>query len=456
MKLNRVTIDPASSSSSSSSDPPLASTGSNTKKRSYDLDQKDFFWARNASQPLGIRFVLVALRAEVPSPELGVCLHAATFQGFMDEAPHSNAIHQYATNPTSGDIGSVWYGPNQGGSVFSYKTLASGLAAHVAAAKYGSVARRLQSHYFNPSSGGYNGGSLWTDANTFEDLHNLMLGANTNDFSTVADNSFLGRAALNPSTNWVNFIGGSYDDAQTSAAKIYDIIANQWDDHCGGGVWWSSARDYKNAITNELFLLTSASGYIRNRQLTGYLDNAKKTWTWLSNSGMRNGDGLFNDGLDFNTCRNNGQTTWTYNQAVVASGLGALYAATGDRSLLDQAELTLDATIRHLATNNILRETCDNAVGGGAVCNQDQQIFKGLWTKHVQYYLDSANDASRTAKYAPFLGSQMSAVFHFGTNANNDIGSVWYAPDQGGSIFTPKTSASGLAAHVAAAKYGPC
>ncbi|KAJ8503388.1 hypothetical protein ONZ45_g10904 [Pleurotus djamor] len=51
MKLNRVTIDPASSSSSSSSDPPLASTGSNTKKRSYDLDQKDFFWARNASQP---------------------------------------------------------------------------------------------------------------------------------------------------------------------------------------------------------------------------------------------------------------------------------------------------------------------------------------------------------------------------------------------------------------------
>jgi hypothetical protein len=67
-----------------------------------------------------------------------------------------------------------------------------------------------------------------------------------------------------------------------------------------------------------------------------------------------------------------------------------------------------------------------------------------------------ANDATRTAKYSPFLGSQDSAVFHYGTDANDDIGSVWYAPNAGGSVFTPKTSASGLAAHVAAAKYGPC
>lgn len=67
-----------------------------------------------------------------------------------------------------------------------------------------------------------------------------------------------------------------------------------------------------------------------------------------------------------------------------------------------------------------------------------------------------ANDAARTAKYSSFLSSQSSAVFHFGTDADNDIGSVWYAPNQGGSIFTPKTSGSGLAAHVADAKYGPC
>ncbi|CAA7263178.1 unnamed protein product [Cyclocybe aegerita] len=352
-----------------------------------------------------------------------------------------------------------------------------------------SVAQRLQSRYFNPGNGKYTGGSLWTDAvflshlrnlrsnltnpwqNTLEDLHNLMLATGADEFSTVADTSFIGRAALDANTNWQNILAGSNDDAgwivltlwkianykgsrglstmaylasqarlhqttidlrcqfQNSAKKIYDIIAGQWDSTCGGGVWWSTAHTYKNAVTNELFLLLSASGFLRFGD-QAYLDNAQKTWNWLLNSGMRNAQGLWNDGLDSATCRNNGQTTWTYNQGVIASGLAALAVANKDPSLLNQAEITLDATIARITTNNILRESCDNAASGGPVCNQDQQIFKGIWTKHLQYYLDTASDPACTAKCSPFLGSQTSAVFHYGTNANNDIGSVWYAPNQ--------------------------
>lgn len=41
--------------------------------------------------------------------------------------------------------------------------------------------------------------------------------------------------------------------------------------------------------------------------------------------------------------------------------------------------------------------------------------------KHLQYYLDSANDAKRTAKYSPFIGSQYSAVVHYGTDSSDDI-----------------------------------
>ncbi|KAH9487463.1 hypothetical protein JR316_0001539 [Psilocybe cubensis] len=325
------------------------------------------------------------------------------------------------------------------------------------------VANRLQSEYFNTANGQYTGGSLWTDAvktsntpilqssstdisysahaqNTLEDLHNLMLASGTDQYSAVADESFIGRSALNPNTNWASLLGGSNDDAGiekwvvlslwkmadykanrglsntaylNAASTIYDIIAGQWDSTCGGGVWWSTAHTYKNAITNELFLLLSAQGYLRNKNLT-YLENARK--------------------------------------GVIASGLAYLFAATGNSTLLDQAEITLDATMQHLtAGTNILKESCDDAQSGGPVCNQDQ----GVWTKHLQYYLDMAGPA-RVGKYSAFLGSQESAVFHFGTNANDDVGSVWYAPNQGGSIFTPKTSASGLAAHVAAAKYGPC
>jgi len=345
------------------------------------------------------------------------------------------------------------------------------------------IAKQLQSHYFNTNSGQYNDGELWTDANTLEDLHNLMLATGNDDFGTVADNSYLGRAALNSGTDWNSFLGGSYDDAQwcilalwkiadykaargqdntpyiNSAAAIYKIVAREWDTTtCGGGVWWSSAHSYKNAITNELFLFTSASGYLRTQDQM-YLDNANKEWAWLSASGMGNSDGLYNDGLNSANpaaCTNNGQTTWTYNQGVIASGLAALSVATGDASLLDQAEITLDATISHLTVNDILKESCDDAKAGGGQCDYDQQIFKGIWTKHLRYYLDYADDATRTAKYSQFLGSQYSAILHHSMDADHDIGSVWYASDQGGSSWSPESSASGLAASIADAKYGPC
>jgi len=58
--------------------------------------------------------------------------------------------------------------------------------------------------------------------NTLEDLHNLMLGANSDEFSTVADNSLIGRAAQFELTNWEAFIGGSYDDAQVRVQTTYD------------------------------------------------------------------------------------------------------------------------------------------------------------------------------------------------------------------------------------------
>ena len=184
---------------------------------------------------------------------------------------------------------------------------------------------------------------------------------------------------------------------------------------------------------------------------------------------MRNSDGLWNDGcvapdkLRFSpadggcsltsACKNNGQTTWTYNQGVVASGLAELYHATGDSSYLTQAEITLDGAIAHKTQNGILKETCDNA-NPTSTCNNDQAMFKGIWMKHLQFYLDRATD--RVAKYTDFIGAQESAVFHYGTGADWTVGNVWYAPNNGGSLFTAETQTSGLAAHVCAAKYGPC
>ena len=56
-------------------------------------------------------------------------------------------------------------------------------------------------------------------------------------------------------------------------ASSYVSKLSKLSNDCSSVVWWSSAHTYKNAITNQLFLLTSASGYLRTGQ-SAFLNNA--------------------------------------------------------------------------------------------------------------------------------------------------------------------------------------
>jgi hypothetical protein len=43
---------------------------------------------------------------------------------------------------------------------------------------------------------------------------------------------------------------------------------------------------------------------------------------------------------------------------------------------------------------------------------------QGIFTKHLQYYIDQAGSAARD-KYAGFLSAQSSGVYHYGTGSTN-------------------------------------
>ena len=64
---------------------------------------------------------------------------------------------------------------------------------------------------------------------------------------------------------WVN----AYDLTHTPqylqmAQSIFADMAGGWDTAtCGGGIWWSKDKTYKNAIANELFL--SVAAHLANR-----------------------------------------------------------------------------------------------------------------------------------------------------------------------------------------------
>ncbi|KAG8986905.1 hydrolase 76 protein, partial [Tulasnella sp. JGI-2019a] len=142
-----------------------------------------------------------------------------------------------------------------------------------------SIASRLISNYYNSLLGYFIDGSLWTDANTIEDMHNLMLAAGTDTYALLDSSNTAIEGQLASTTVWELQVDGSNDDTLwlvltmwkiadylqargkdasaylTSASELYNLVAAQWDTtNCGGGVWWSTAKTYKNSITNELFL----------------------------------------------------------------------------------------------------------------------------------------------------------------------------------------------------------
>jgi Glycosyl hydrolase family 76 len=131
--------------------------------------------------------------------------------------------------------------------------------------------------------------------------------------------------------------------------SLFETITHGWDRQCGGGVWWSADRTYKNAITNELFLL-GAARLARRTGLPRYRSWALRCWQWFDASGMINSDGLVNDGLDGH-CRNNGQPTWTYNQGVILGALVELNRITGEPGLLECARGIATAAMRELVHN---------------------------------------------------------------------------------------------------------
>ena len=101
-------------------------------------------------------------------------------------------------------------------------------------------------------------------------------------------------------------LGGSAYLAEGKA--IFDHVWSEAYDAkaCGGGLWWSKKKSYKNAITNELAVANAALLHLLLPGDTAYLAKAKKQWEWFNASGMVSQElGLVADGLGAD-CKSNG------------------------------------------------------------------------------------------------------------------------------------------------------
>lgn len=215
------------------------------------------------------------------------------------------------------------------------------------------------------------------------------------------------------------------------ARIFYELASRGWDDAlCRGGMTWNSRLDpYKNAITNELFIAASISMYLyfpgdnstapfvrsSKTQQSGkahnaeYLENAIKSYKWLSESGMRSEVGLYQDGFHVNgwrrypngtvnpgtgRCDDINTMVYTYNQGVMLTANRGLWLATGARSYLDDGHALISSVIRATGWPNtdrtwhglgragVLEEYCDH----GLYCSQDGQTFKGIFFHHLSEF----------------------------------------------------------------------
>ncbi|HET9079347.1 MAG TPA: glycoside hydrolase family 76 protein [Trebonia sp.] len=221
---------------------------------------------------------------------------------------------------------------------------------------------------------------------------------------------------------WVAACDLTGDERYHVAARaIFAHSLSGWDGTCGGGLWWNEKRDYKNAITNELFLTLAALLAARVPGRHDYRDWALREWEWLYASGLIGPSGLVNDGLNA-ACANNGGVTWTYNQGVILGGLAALHELTGDQGYLRQGEAIAGAALRSLVDQSgILAEPCEFTAAG---CGGDGTQFKGIFVR----YLHDFWRHSGTAAYPAFILANADSVLANAGNRDGQYGLRWSGP----------------------------
>ena len=296
--------------------------------------------------------------------------------------------------------------------------------------------------FYNEGTGLFNGTGWWNSAN---DLTALIDGIRVTGMASyqyviantyaAEQNAYLGdfrNSYMDDTAWWALAWIDAYDltgnTAYLDTAKDdANYLAGYWDSTCGGGIWSSSAKTYKNAIANELYLYLNAALHNRISGDTTYLARAMAEESWFLHSGMINGQNLINDGLTINsggTCANNGGAVWTYNQGVILSGLTELYKATGDASVLNEAVQLAGASTSSPQLNPVSATAPKGELADPSASGGDEPTFKGIYVRGVY----ALNSVASGAPYSCYLSRQAATAYVNDRNAADQYGNLWAGP----------------------------
>jgi len=279
--------------------------------------------------------------------------------------------------------------------------------------------------WYRPRRGLWSSAGWWNSANALTALVDYM--------SITGDRAYLPVLAstFNRARRRRGFVNDFYDDCGwwglawlaaheltqdadylLAAGEIFRYMTSGWDDP---GMWWTTRRDYKNAITNELFgLLAVRLHFFTERR--DYLSWAQREWQWFAASGMINPSSLVNDGLT-PSGENNGGTTWTYNQGVVLGFLAGLHAVSGSAECLDAGSAIAQAALSSLTSD-------DGVLTEPGTPSRDTVQFKGIFLRNLRIFAA----ATDILGYRDFVLANATAAWDLARNDANEFGYRWQGP----------------------------
>ena len=208
------------------------------------------------------------------------------------------------------------------------------------------------------------------------------------------------------------------DQAKWHFDKVY---ARAWSRDLGGGLWWTTARDSKNACVNGPAVI-AAVGLYDALHAASYLRKAKGLYHWERNTLFDRASGSVAD----RAFRDDGavakdDTNYTYNQGTFIGAAGLLYAATHNRVYYHDAFKALGYTKTHLTMNGVLRSEGSGRDGGG---------FKGIFARWAAKFTRD----NHITGYDQWFHSNAEAAWSH-RNGAQTMGEDWTSQTGDGRLF---------------------
>jgi len=221
----------------------------------------------------------------------------------------------------------------------------------------------------------------------------------------------------------------------------YNSVKSAWTTACGGGLLWDNKKDYKNAITNELWIYFLTLMYQATKD-SGLLQKAIDAYTWFVGSGMINGHSLINDGIKPPPeCGNNGKTTYTYNQGVIVGGLLNLQLVTDPNSTQPYADLANSITQAVVNSNHLVSDGGILQEPNNQDLDANQVYFKGVFMTQFGHFIGSSQ--GRLA--ADFVTQNADYVNQNELTGEGEINAYWSGnPEAAGAILGAAPQGSGI------------